>query len=93
MVLNKCLYNNTNKNKNPSKKLTNAKNRRLAESTAACDSLREQLEALLEEADLAAGRGDVETVKSLLAKSRFDYYGDVETVKFILAKSRFDDDD
>ena len=47
------------------------KNRRLAESTAACDSLREQLEALLEEADLAAGRGDVETVKSILAKSRF----------------------
>merc|ERR1719397_1645221 len=45
-------------------------NRRLAESTAACESLREQLEALLEEADLAAGRGDVETVKSLLAKSR-----------------------
>ena len=48
------------------------KHRRLTESTAACDSLREQLEALLEEADLAAGRGDVERVKSILAKSRFD---------------------
>ena len=42
------------------------KRRRLSESTAACDSLREQLEALLEEADLAAGRGDVERVKSIL---------------------------
>ena len=48
------------------------KHRRLTESTAACDSLREQLEALLEEADLAACRGDVERVKSILAKSRFD---------------------
>ena len=38
----------------------------MSESTAACDSLREQLEALLEEADLAAGRGDVERVKSIL---------------------------
>jgi len=42
----------------------------LDEGTSACDSLREQLEVLLEEADLAAGRGDVERVKSILAKSR-----------------------
>ena len=49
----------------------------MAESTAACDSMREQLEALLEEADLAAGRGDVERVKSILAKSRFDGLRDI----------------
>ena len=53
------------------------KNRRLGESTSACDSLREQLEVLLEEADLAAGRGDVERVKSILAKSRFDGLRDI----------------
>ena len=42
----------------------------MAESTSACDTLKDQLEALLEEADEAVARGDVETVKSLLAKSR-----------------------
>ena len=42
----------------------------MEESTSACDTLKDQLEALLEEADEAVARGDVETVKSLLAKSR-----------------------
>ena len=42
--------------------------------------MKDQLEALLEEADEAVARGDVETVKSLLAKSRL--------VGWLLAKSR-----
>ena len=52
----------------------------MEESTSACDTLKDQLEALLEEADEAVARGDVETVKSLLAKSRL--------VGWLVAKSR-----